>query len=271
MRLHVRLRPARGAKRQVPAEARILVHQIWPGTKRYDASAETYTAEEMVRIQRDVGRIARYTVEMGADIELFELAMRIPPWERLRALSPGELRRMKLETIELMAEAPTSGATTTEQPARMPVATAPERGWTLVENAKERMVTRYHPLTSEGDEIGEFELRLACAQGQPGFALAYSETRNSDLPGGRLQDVSIFLDGERTTLKVSSSVSKASGEMTSEAIGVLSAKVLEKLRKDPATAMVVGTRTSENVRTSIRVGGSGFAKAFPQLASRCGK
>ncbi|MCC7346810.1 MAG: hypothetical protein IT538_05365, partial [Variibacter sp.] len=56
-----------GVQRSVPAEARVLVHQIWPGAKRADASAESYTAEEMVRIQRDLGRIARYTVEMGGD------------------------------------------------------------------------------------------------------------------------------------------------------------------------------------------------------------
>ena len=96
-----------GVHRTVPPEARISVHQIWPGNKRSDASAENYTAEELVRIQRDVGRIARYTVEMGGDIELFELAMRIPPWERLRSLSQTELRKLRLQMLETVAETPT--------------------------------------------------------------------------------------------------------------------------------------------------------------------
>src|SRR5262249_27401053 len=85
-----------GARRHVPDEARVLVHQIWPGKLRDDALAATYTAGHMMRIQRELGQIARYTVEMGADIELFEIAMRIPPWEALRPLSRDELRRTHL-------------------------------------------------------------------------------------------------------------------------------------------------------------------------------
>ena len=151
-----------GVQRKVPVEARILVHQIWPGGKRYDASAETYTAEEMVRIQRDVGRIARYTVEMGGDIELFELAMRIPPWEKLRTLTQAELRRMRLQTLDAVAQAPTSGAVAAARPSTKQVSVAPERGWTVVENARVHTMVRNHPLTIEGEAVGQFELALAC-------------------------------------------------------------------------------------------------------------
>ena len=262
-----------GVKRVVPTEARILVHQIWPGGKRYDAGAENYTAEEMMRIQRDVGRIARYTVEMGGDIELFELAMRIPPWERLRALSQGELRRMGLQTIEV-AEAPTSGAITRERPSKTATPRAAERGWRLVEGSPDLAMSRIHPLTLEGDEIGQFELTLVCVPSGGGYKVAYLESRDlsGDESSARLTDVTLYLDGERTKLSVdTSSLRDGRPELKTQASGVVPASFVNKLRKDATSVIIVGTRTSENVRTSIRVGGIGFAKAFPRLAANCPK
>ena len=87
-----------GVERHVPAEARVLVHQIWPGNRREDATAASYSATDLVRIQRELGQMARYAIDMGGDVELFEIAMRIPPWERLRALTPEELKRLRMNT-----------------------------------------------------------------------------------------------------------------------------------------------------------------------------
>ena len=94
-----------GVRRNVPDEARVLVHQIWPSKLRDDALAASYTAGNMVRIQRELGQIARYTAEMGVDMELFELAMRIPPWEGLRPLTPDELRRMRVHNADGVVDA----------------------------------------------------------------------------------------------------------------------------------------------------------------------
>ena len=54
-----------GVERHVPAEARVLVHQIWLGDRRDDPTAAHYSAEDLVLVQRDIGRLAQYTVEMG--------------------------------------------------------------------------------------------------------------------------------------------------------------------------------------------------------------
>jgi hypothetical protein len=48
----------------------VLVHQIWLGDRREDALATSYSAEDLVVVQRDIGSIVQYTVEMGGDIEL---------------------------------------------------------------------------------------------------------------------------------------------------------------------------------------------------------
>jgi hypothetical protein len=89
-----------GARRFVPAEARILVHQIWLGDKSRRALEASYTAEELDLVQRDIGSIARYTIEMGGSIELLETALRVPPWKPMHALSTSEIRRMRLTTSD---------------------------------------------------------------------------------------------------------------------------------------------------------------------------
>lgn len=261
-----------GVKRTIPPEARILVHQIWPGAKRYDATAETYTAEEMVRVQRDVGRIASYTVEMGGDIALFELAMRIPPWERLRSLSPGELRRVGLQTAETV-ELRSSGATTaTNRPGSAPAEPAPERGWTASNSGHGNELRRRHPLTREGEEIGRFQLSLAC-DGGGAYRLAYLEARalSAEAPSTRLQDVIVRLGGERKVLNVASSALEgaAGTQLASQATGLVKPNFVERLLSDPTSSILITTRMSDNTRTSIRVGGVGFTQAYPSFAARC--
>jgi hypothetical protein len=89
-----------GLRRYVPPEARVLVHQIWLARKRKRAETASYGAEELVLVERDIGSLARYTIEMGGDIELLETALRVPPWEPLYRLSRDEIRRMNLSNID---------------------------------------------------------------------------------------------------------------------------------------------------------------------------
>jgi hypothetical protein len=93
-----------GVRRYVPPEAQVLVHQIWLGSKSKRALESTYSAEELDLVQRDIGRLARYTVEMDGGIELLETALRVPPWQPMHVLSDSELRRMRLSTIERLFE-----------------------------------------------------------------------------------------------------------------------------------------------------------------------
>ena len=89
-----------GLRRYVPPEARVLVHQIWLARKRERAETASYGADELVLVERDIGSLARYTIEMGGDIELLETALRVPPWEPLYRLSRDEIRRMNLSNID---------------------------------------------------------------------------------------------------------------------------------------------------------------------------
>jgi hypothetical protein len=120
-----------GTRRYVPPEARVLVHQIWLGSKSKRALENSYTAEELGLVQRDIGSLARYTVEMGGGIELLETALRIPPWEPMYALSGEELRRMGLNTVDYLFEpdTPTSAVSSVSAgPVTMGASSAPPRG-----------------------------------------------------------------------------------------------------------------------------------------------
>jgi len=119
-----------GARRHVPAEAKVLVHQIWPSAKREDAASQSYSADNLVALQRNLGTLARYTIEMGGDIELFEIASRVAPWERMRAITNDELGKFKLRTSDNPFEGPVASTApvTTPAPAPAPAATPPTSG-----------------------------------------------------------------------------------------------------------------------------------------------
>ena len=89
-----------GRQRYVSPDARLLVHQIWLTDKTKASKTHTYTADELALVERDIGKLVRYTIEMGGDAELIEAALQVPPWETLRRLSGDEIQRMRLSTAD---------------------------------------------------------------------------------------------------------------------------------------------------------------------------
>lgn len=103
-----------GTTRSVPEGAHVRVHQIWMGDRADDATAASYTAQDVMIIERDVGRLAKYTFEMGGGGDLLGLALSVPPWEPLHELSYAELRQTNLVSDLLVAgakaDAPVAGS-----------------------------------------------------------------------------------------------------------------------------------------------------------------
>jgi hypothetical protein len=93
-----------GKVRYVPERAHVRVHQIWMGDRADDAKAASYTAQDMMIVERDIGRLAKYTFDMGGAGDLLALALSIPPWDELHELSPAELRSTNLVTTDAVAE-----------------------------------------------------------------------------------------------------------------------------------------------------------------------
>ena len=92
-----------GKTRYVPEAAHVRVHQIWMGDRADDARAASYTAQDMMIVERDIGRLAKYTFDMGGGGDLLSLSLNVPPWEDLHELSRDELRLTNLVTTDAVA------------------------------------------------------------------------------------------------------------------------------------------------------------------------
>ena len=93
-----------GKTRYVPDAAHVRVHQIWMGDRADDAKAASYTAQDLMIVERDIGRLAKYTFDMGGAGDLLSLALSVPPWEELHEMSPAELRLTNLVTTAAVAD-----------------------------------------------------------------------------------------------------------------------------------------------------------------------
>jgi hypothetical protein len=93
-----------GKTRYVPEAAHVRVHQIWMGDRADDAKASSYTAQDLMIVERDIGRLAKYTFDMGGAGDLLSLSLNVPPWEDLHELSRDELRLTSLVTTDAVAE-----------------------------------------------------------------------------------------------------------------------------------------------------------------------
>jgi hypothetical protein len=261
-----------GQRRHVPAEARVMVHQVWPFLKREDAVGATYTAQDLVVLQRELGILAKYIVDMGADIELFEIAERIPPWENPRPLSADDLRRLRVSTVDdPFAPAPATGDVSAVQAAPVRPLDVVDRAWIMTEGTGQRGFSRRHPLTVEGEQIGSFELTFACAKDGE-LTVAYNETRRlRDGVNERLSGVAVGSGKERVLLQVQSSAPDMSGELRSAAQASVPPALLTALAETEGRALVVVTQTLSNIRTLIRPGNTGFGESLRRTVTDCKK
>ncbi len=270
-----------GTRRFVPPEAQVLVHQIWLGDRREDAIAASYTAEDLMIVQRDIGRIALFTSEMGGSIDLLDVALRIPPWEPMRALSYDEIQRMRLSTVTNPFE-PAEPALTAraESPAEVTTVAVrasgiSERGWSLIDYGGQPVLARRHPMTAEGEEIGSFDVLFTCGPSVDAYAVMYVDRRKSRddrAASDMLKEATLAVGQKSTTLKVGRNPAfpiQQSGAPT--ATGVMPASVVKNLADTTSRTLVVSTVRANNAETVIRVGNSGMAQALPKLAAACGK
>ena len=267
-----------GVQRVVPPQARVMVHQIWLGDRRDDPTAATYSAEDLVLVQRDIGKLAQFTAEMGASIDLLDLALRIPPWEPLHVMTREEIRQTKLATNQASAPQPATVAASPPVAARPPaqpitdgarLTPISEKRWAMVERAGAATLARRHPLTVEGESIGSFDLAMSCGDGDK-FDLRYIEHRSAGehtaLPD-KLKDVSLRVGHAILDLKLVSSELR-DGELVSFAIGTVPAAVIRKFAGPDNHSMVIETGAKDMV-TVIRIGNTGAQKDLPRLASAC--
>jgi hypothetical protein len=269
-----------GVHRWVPSEARVMVHQIWLGDRREDPVAANYSAEDLVLVQRDIGKLAMYTAEMGASMDMLDLSLRIPPWEPMHVMTRDEIQRMRVvtDTPDKASTATVAGsppaAAAAPQPARLTngidVSEISERMWSVVDHSGSAALARRHPLTIEGDEIGGFYLLVSCNGSRDSYDALYIEHRqDSDeapLPQA-LKKVRLQAAGLEATLKVVSSKHQ-DDDLVSIATGSVPAALVDGFGAEGNHSMLVKTN-SDRVSTTIRLGNTGVAESLPQLAKAC--
>ena len=271
-----------GVHRLVPADSRVMVHQIWLGDRREDPTAASYSAEDLVLVQRDIGRLAQYTAEMGASVDLLDLALRIPPWEPMHALTRDELRRTRLTTEDIDAPAATvatsSPAPAAQPPSRMTnglrASAISEQRWALVDRSGVATLARRHPLTVEGEEIGSFDLAVACAAGGDAYEVSYVERRHgadqTPLPAA-LGAIGLRVGNNSVALKVVSSERRSSpNELLTYATGRVSADLIGAFAAMGSHSILIKTE-SPHLVTGIRLGNTGASQNLPRLAAGCSK
>jgi hypothetical protein len=274
-----------GVHRAIPPQARVMVHQIWLGDRREDPTAANYSAEDLVLVQRDIGRLAQFTVDMGASIDLLNLSLRIPPWEPMHLLSADELRVMHVATdlpppattpatVAVSAPATAAGTPLLAPMGKEIRATAiSEQRWAVIDRAGAAALARRQPLTVEGEEIGSFDLIVSCG-GADGYDVSYAERRHAGddhpLPDS-LSAVVITIGSKSALLKVTSS---RRGEESDELLTLASATLPASLVAGFAAAgnhsLMVTTR-SAGTATGIRLGNTGALTNLPRLAASCTK
>ncbi len=271
-----------GINRTVPAEAQVMVHQIWLGDRRNDPTAANYSAEDLVLVQRDIGRLARYTHDMGASIEVLDLALRIPPWEPMHMLTRDEIRRARVATVNGDMPAParvaaTGRAAPLPRPAVSRVTSGvqateiSERRWAVIDQAGAATLARSQPLTVEGEEIGNFDLLVSCGSNGH-YAINYIERRNETagrpLPRA-VRSVRVAAGNAVSDLQVvSSRQAGAPGLLVTYAVAAVPARMIDAFAGPGARSMMVETRSSV-LDTGIRVGNTGAHQSLPQLAATC--
>jgi hypothetical protein len=105
-----------GKSRYVPEQAHVRVHQIWMGDRADNARAASYSADDVMTVERDIGRLAKYTFDMGGagDLLSLSLSLNVPPWEDLHELSREELRLTNLLTTDMVAQSGNPNAAVVE-------------------------------------------------------------------------------------------------------------------------------------------------------------
>lgn len=98
----------------MPDGAHVGVHQIWMGDRADDARAAIYSAHDLMIVERDIGRLAKYTFDMGGAGDLLSLSLNVPPWEDLHELSREELRLTNLVTTDTVAQPGSPNVTVVE-------------------------------------------------------------------------------------------------------------------------------------------------------------
>jgi hypothetical protein len=201
----------------------------------------------------------------------------------MHALTADETHRTRLATDA--PPAPAAAATVAASPApssTLPVARVTdgarateisERRWAMIDRAGVAALARRQPLTVEGEDIGSFDLMLACGNGDS-YDVSYVERRHES---GRIRvpaelgAVTMTVGRMSAPLKVVSSERRAQpDELVTYAVGAVPAALIGAFAAVGSHSMLIETKSAGMV-TGIRFGNTGAQQNLPRLTASCVK
>jgi hypothetical protein len=202
----------------------------------------------------------------------------------MHALTRDELRNTKLTTED--ADVPVAATTVaTSSPGLVPqpvsratsglqAAPISEQRWSLVDRAGVATLARRHPLTVEGEEIGSFDLVVACSPGADSYDVSYVERRHRGeqipLPAA-LDSISLRVGSNSAALKVVSTERRsAPDELLTHATARIPSTLIGAFAAMGSHSMVIKTQSAQLV-TGIRLGNTGASQNLPRLSAGCRK
>jgi hypothetical protein len=149
-----------------------------------------------------------------------------------------------------------------------------EQRWALVDRSGVATLARRHPLTVEGEEIGSFDLVVACVAGGEGYEVSYMERRhNGDqapLPDS-LGAITLRVGTNSAPLKIVSSERHSSpDELVTYAAGRVPAALIGAFGAVGSHSILIKTESAHLV-TGIRIGNTGASQNLPRLTAGCSK
>ena len=149
-----------------------------------------------------------------------------------------------------------------------------EQRWAVVDRKGSAALARRHPLTIGGEDIGSFDLMVACGPASDSYDVSYIERRrggrHAPLPG-QLDTISVAAGSSIASLKVVSTQRRSDpDELVTYASAAVPAELIGAFAGVGNHSMMVTTK-SDAILTAIRLGNTGAQQNLPQLVAACRK
>jgi hypothetical protein len=167
----------------------------------------------------------------------------------------------------------TSSAAASLVSAKRAAFTAPrERGWVVAEQAGSTTLTRRHPLTVEGEDLGTIDVTFACGAGRNEYLVFYTETRRvtegAAVPP--LKSVELRLANKVVPLTLAAArPAQNPGERLASASGTVTATMLQNFASAGLRSIVIESASENADLAVIRIGNTGAAGNLTQFLTGC--
>jgi hypothetical protein len=202
----------------------------------------------------------------------------------MHALTQAEITAARVATEENIAPATATVAASPPPPAsreQLPRMTngvqasaISEQRWAVVDRKGSAALARRHPLTLGGEDIGSFDLMVACGPASDSYDVSYIERRRgghrAPLPG-QIDSVSVAAGSSIASLKVVSTQRRSDpDELVTYASAAVPAELIAAFAGVGNHSMMITTK-SDAILTAIRLGNTGAQQNLPQLVAACRK